>query len=286
VGVAISGLTAATDFPEAAEFEIEDAGVSKRLSKAQLRQLLFDDPAFSFESPQQGDVLVYDGSDWVPGGWDGWRVIHQDAYGESSPASSSTITFAGGAPSGGVALRATDYFAVGDPVRVVIGGLTYYGICDAVSATLLTIAGSILPLSAITSLSVGTPDKVRHVEMRYLFEADDYTNKGVSTPVEYGLTHRWRGKTGYLASFSVSHMNTSSTTVVNLQLGGGSNVSTAGVTPAAGTTTTHGAFVENALGDLIQANVEIQDKQTIRLVVPTTGGTGTNPVVCMVFVVP
>jgi hypothetical protein len=69
VGVAISGLTAATDFPEAAEFEIEDAGVSKRLSKAQLRQLLFDDPAFSFESPQQGDVLVYDGSDWVPGGW-------------------------------------------------------------------------------------------------------------------------------------------------------------------------------------------------------------------------
>jgi len=285
VGVAISGLTAASDFPEAAEFEIEDAGVSKRLNKAQLRQLLFDDPAYSFESPQQGDVLVYDGSDWAPGGWDGWRVIHQDAYGESSPASSSTITFAGGAPSGGVALRATDYFSVGDPVRVVIGGVYYYGVCDAVSSTLLTIAGAILPLSAITSLSVGTPDKVKFVKMQHVFSGD-YTTLGSSTPVEYGLTHRWRGKTGHLASFSVSHMHTSSTTVVNLQLGGGSNVSTAGVTPAAGTATTHGAFVENALGDLIQANVTIQDKQTIRLVVTTTGGTGTYPVVCMVFVVP
>jgi len=278
-------MAAATTFKEADVFEIEQDGISKQLTKAQIRQLLFDDPAFSFESPQEGDVLVYDGSDWVPGANDGWRVIHQDAYGESGAASSSTITFAGGAPSGGIALRAGDYFSIGDPVRVVIGGLYYYGIVTATSDTLLTISGAILPLTAITSLSVGTPDKVKHIDMQYAFTSD-YTAFGVSTVIPYGLVHRWRGKTGYLAAYSCCHMHTSSTTVVNLQFGGGSDVSTAGVIPAAGTSTTHGNFTDSALGDLIQANVEIQDAQTIRVLATTTGGTGTYLVVCMTFVVP
>jgi len=81
-------------------------------------------------------------------------------------------------------------------------------------------------------------------------------------------------------------MNTSATTVVNLKMNAGTNVSTAGVIPAAGTSTTHGAFVDSALGDLIAANVAIADKQTITAVVPTAGGTADFLIICMIFIVP
>ena len=81
-------------------------------------------------------------------------------------------------------------------------------------------------------------------------------------------------------------MNTSSTTVVNLKMNAGTNVSTAGVIPAAGTATTHGAFTDSALGDIIAANAAIADKQTITAVVTTAGGTANYLVICMTFIVP
>ena len=46
MGVAISGLVAATNLAEADIFEIEQSGVSKKVTKTQLRSLLFSDPAF------------------------------------------------------------------------------------------------------------------------------------------------------------------------------------------------------------------------------------------------
>ena len=285
MGVAISGMVAASALNEADIFEIEQSGVSKKLTKTQLRSLLFSDPAFSVVTPQNGDSLTYNGTDWVAGSPGRWRVVNQAAYTESSPASSSTITFAGGAASGGVNLRGGDYFAVGSPVRVEIGsGVYYYGICTAVTDTLLTISGAILPLSAILSLAVGTRDMVKTVEM--IFPATTYNTLGAAVALNKGCTHRWRGATGYLAAYSCSHMNTSSTTVVNLKMNGGTNVSTAGVIPAAGTSTTHGAFVDSALGDLIAANVAIADKQTITAVVPTAGGTADFLIICMIFIVP
>lgn len=285
MGVAISGLVASTDSKEADLFEIEQDGTSKKLTKQQLRRLLFNDPLFSFPSPQPGDSLTYDGTDFLPGAQSRWRTVNQAAYTEAAPASSSTITFAGGAASGGIMLRGGDYFSVGDPVRVEIGaGVYYYGICTAVTDTLLTMSGAIMPISAITSLAVGTREMVKQVEMQ--FPAVTYNTLGAAVPLNKGCIHRWRGATGYLVAYSCSHMNTSSTTNVNLKMNAGSNVSTAGVIPAAGTATTHGAFVDSALGDLIASNVVIADKQTITAVVPTAGGTADFLKVCMTFVVP
>jgi hypothetical protein len=285
MGQAISAMPAVTEFRESDAFEIAQGGVSKKITKTQMRSLLCSDPAFSFPIPQLGDSLVFNGSDWRPGPRGGWRVVNQAAYTESAPASTSTITFAGGAAANGIQLRGGDYFAVGLPVRVEIGaGIYYYGICTAVTDTLLTMSGAILPLSTIISLAVGTPEMVKHVEMR--FPGNTYNTLGATTPLNNGCIHRWRGKTGYLAAYSCSHMNTSGTTVVNLKMNGGSNVSTAGVIPAAGTSTTHGAFVDSALGDLIAANVAIADKETITAVVTTAGGTANYLVICMTFIVP
>lgn len=285
MGVAISGLDPASSLKEADLFEIEQAGVSLQITKQQLRSLLFTDPLFSVATPQKGDSLTYNGTDFVAGAEGGWRVIHQLAYTEASPASSSTITFAGGGPTTGINLKGGDYFAVGSPVRVEIGvGVYYYGICTAVTDTLLTISGAILPISAIISLAVGSMRMVKHVEMR--FNDVTYNTLGAAVALNKGCTHRWRGATGYLVAYSCSHMNTSSTTNVNLKMNGGTNVSTAGVLPAAGTSTTHGAFVDSALGDLIKANVAIADKQTITAVVPTAGGTADFLVICMTFIVP
>lgn len=285
MGIAISGLPAATDFNDADLIEISQAGVSKQLTKAQLRAKLLTDPTFSTPLPQPGDSLTYSGTDWVAGERGTWRTVNQAAYTEAAPASTSTITFAGGGPTSGIKLKGGDYFSVGSPVRVEIGaGIYYYGICTAVTDTLLTISGAILPLSPIISLAVGTKEMVKFVEMQ--FPAVTYNTLGAAVPLNKGCLHRWRGATGYLVAFSCSHMNTSATTVVNLKMNGGTNVSTAGVIPAAGTATTHGAFVDSALGDLIASNVAISDKQTITAVVPTAGGTADFLKICMTFIVP
>lgn len=285
MGVAISGMVAASTIAESDVFEIEQSGISKKITKTQLRSLLFSDPAFSVAIPQSGDSLTYNGTDFVTGARGGWRVVNQAAYTESSPASTSTITFAGGGPTSGIKLKGGDYFAVGSPVRVEIGaGVYYYGICTAVTDTLLTMSGMILPLSAIISLSVGTQEMVKHVKMQ--FPAVTYNTLGAAVALNKGCTHRWRGATGYLVAYSCSHMNTSATTNVNLKMNAGTNVSTAGVIPAAGTATTHGAFTDSALGDLIATNVVIADKQTITAVVPTAGGTADFLIICMTFIVP
>ena len=289
MGVAISGLVAGTVLNETDVFEIEQAGVSKQITKAQLRKLMFSDPAFAVPAalPQNGDVVSYSGTDFVTGAAPRWRVVPAAAYTAAQVASTSTITFAGGAAASGINKNATDYFSAGLPVRVVIGANTYYGICHGATTTttLLAISGAILPLStAIVSLSVGTRDMVKHVDM--LFPETTYNTLGAAVALNKGCTHRWRGATGYLVAYSCSHMNTSSTTVVNLKMNAGTNVSTAGVIPAAGTSTTHGAFVDSALGDLIWANLTIANAQTITAVVPTAGGTADYLIVCMNFVVP
>lgn len=290
MGVAISGLTAATVVQEDDVFEIEQDGVSKKITKQQLRDLLFDDPDETFAYAQPGDSLTYDGTNWLAGVRGGWRTIHQDAYTEASPASTSTITFAGGGPTNGIKLKGGDYFSVGSPVRVEIGASTYYyGICTAVSDTLLTMSGMILPLSAITSLAVGTKEMIKYVDMRYAgTEASDvYTGFGAGTAIPRGLSHQWRGATGYLVAASAAHTNTSSTTVINFKMNAGSNVLTSGLTPAAGgSATTQGAFTDSALGDIIAANAVIADKQTITTVCTTVGGTAESLVVCLTFIVP
>ena len=108
MGVPISGLPAATNLGEADEFEIEQGGVSKKITKTQLRSLMFSDPSFSVPLPQLGDSLTFNGTDFVSGERGGWRVINQAAYTEAAPASTSTITFVGCSAVSGIEMRATD----------------------------------------------------------------------------------------------------------------------------------------------------------------------------------
>lgn len=285
MGVAISGLTAASTLAEADEFEIEQSGVSKKLTKTQLRKLLYSDPAYSVVLPQKGDSLTYNGTDWVSGARGGWRTVPQEAYTEASPASTSTITFAGGAAVNGINLRGGDYFAVGLPVRVEIGASTYYyGICTAVTDTLLTMSGMILPLTTIISLAVGTREMIKHVDLAY--PTTTYNTLGAAVALAFGCVHHWRGATGYLVAASASHTGTSSTTVVNFKMNAGTNVLTSGITVGAGGASTRGTAVYSTLGDIIAANAAIADGQTITVVVPTAGGTANYLIACLTFIVP
>ncbi len=284
MGVAISGLVAASVFNNADVFEIEQGGISKKLTKTQLRSLMFSDPLLVSILPQPGDVLSYSGSDFIPGAVPKWRTIPFAAYTEAGPASSSTITFLGGGPISGIKLKGGDYFYVGAPVRTEIGvGVFHYGICTAVTDTLLTVSGAILPIEAIISLAVGTQELVRAIDVQF---SDVTYNTHISDPLAKGCLYRWRGATGHLVAFSCSHMNTSNTVKINLQMNGGSNVSTAGVVQAAGTATTHGPFVDNALGDLIRPNCIIVDKQTITVKTPIITGLADYLIVSMTFIVP
>lgn len=291
MGVAISGMVVASDISEGDQLEIEQSTVSKSVTKTLLRQKLFSDGAYSFPLPIDGDSLAFNGSDWRPGAPSRWRVVPQEAYTESAVASSSTITFAGGGDVAGIQMGATDYFSVGDPVRVIISGISHYGICTAATDTLLTITGMILPTATvITSLSVGTRDMLRFVNMAYAGTAasDVYTGFGAAVAIPRGLSHLWKGATGYLVSVSVAHTNTAAATQVNFKMNGGTNVLTTDVIPAAGgSATTQGAFVTAANGQIIANNAAIQDGQAITTVVPVAGaGTAESLVVCMTFVVP
>lgn len=285
MGVSISGLTAASEVTEATVFEIEQSGVSKKLTKTQLRSLLFSDPAFSVVLPQKGDSLTYNGTDFVSGARGGWRTVPQAAYTEASPASTSTITFAGGAAASGINLRGGDYFAVGSPVRVEIGASTYYyGICTAVTDTLLTMSGMILPLTTIISLAVGTNEMVKYVDLHY--PTTTYNTLGAAVPLAFGCVHHWRGASGYLVAASASHTGTSSTTVINFKMNAGTNVLTSGITVGAGGASTRGTAVNSTLGDIIAANAVIADSQAITVVVPTAGGTANYLIACLTFIVP
>lgn len=285
MGVKISEMTAATIFQDDDVLAIAQDSSSKKITKALLRSLLFSDPDEVQAYPQAGDSITFDGSDWVPGARGGWRTIHQDAYTESSPASTSTIAFNGSAQTNGILLKASDYFAVGSPVRVEIGASTYYyGICTAVSDTLLTISGMILPLTTIISLAVGTKEMIKHVDLQY--PTTTYNTLGAAVPLAFGCVHQWRGATGYLVAASASHTGTSSTTVVNFKMNAGTNVLTSGITVGAGGASTRGTPVDSSLGDIIAANAVIADKQAITVVVPTAGGTANYLIANLTFIVP
>lgn len=293
MGVSISQLPAATNLGEADEFEIEQGGVSKKITKTQLRSLLFTDPALSIIQPVAGDSLVFNGADWVAGPRSGWRTVPIAAYTETPPLpSSSSITFAGGGPTSGVKLKGGDYFQIGSPVRVEIGaGIYYYGICTSVSDTLLVMSGMIMPTgSAILSLAVGTQDMVVQINMNYAGTAasDVYTGFGAAVAIPRGLSHQWRGRTGYLVAASVAHTNTAAAAVINFKMNAGTNVLTTGVTPAAGgSSTTQGAFVNTALGEIIAAHAAISDGQAITTVCTSAGaGTAESLVACLTFIVP
>jgi hypothetical protein len=286
MGISIAQLLAASVLNEGDVFEIEQTdGVSRKLTRTQLRSLLLSDPAFARPLPIVGDTLTFgSGSDWIAGPPSRWRVIPAAAYVATSPALGVAIGFPGGTASGGINRKATDYFEKGVPVRVEIGtGVYYYGVADDVIEFGFTFVGALLPTAPILSLAVGTPDMVKCVDMIY---PDTAYNTSTTLVLDKGCQYLWRGKTGYLAAYSVSHMNTGFLVNVNLQMNGGANVSTTGVMPAAGTSTTRGSFVSSVIGTLVPANVKIEDGQVITAKTPVITGSGDYLIVNMVFVVP
>ena len=288
-----SGLSATTSVDDADLFVVEQAGVIMKLTRSQLVTLVTEGilTVDATILPQSGDVVYYDGANYFPGAPPRWRVVHQDAYTESAPASTSTITFAGGGPTGGINLKAGDYFAVGDPVRVVqLGPVDYYGICTAVSDTLLTINGATLKTwQNIVRLDVGTRDMVKHVQL---------CANSTSYPVKYpnrivsGCQHLWQGATGYLTACSGAHMNTVSTNIVAVRHSNSSpeqiihSGPAIGVTPGAGTATTYGAFYDVPLGAVQQLNSAITHNSLIRLDSTLAGGSSDYLIMCLTYVVP
>lgn len=286
MGQSIAQLLAATALNEGDVIEIEQIdNVSRKLTKAQLRALIFSDPAYGTPFPLVGDSISFSsGSDWVSGPPSRWRVVPAAAYVATSPPLGISVAFPGGSTSLGIMRKATDYFGVGFPVRVEIGaGVYYYGIVEEVVEFGISIKGALLPLQPILSLAVGTPDMVKHVDMIF---PDATYNASTTLVLAKGCQHLWKGKSGYLCSYSCSHMNTATLTSVNLQMNGGSNVSLTGVLPAAGTATTRGAFVGSDYGTLVAANVKIDDGQLITVKTPSIVGTADYLIVCMTFVVP
>jgi hypothetical protein len=290
VGLTIAELTAVTTVNNDDVFEIEQSGVSKKITALNLSTLLppAGVPIVDLTTLQQeGDVVAYNGTDWVPGAMPRWRVVHHDAY-TITPlgGSGKTITFVGGGPTGGINLTAGDYFSVGLPVRVVQSGNTHYGVCTAVSDTLLTMdIPTLLTNTTITSVSVGSKDMVKHVQMRFV--GPTY-NSSTTLVLTKGCQHLWKGPTGHLVVYSCSHMNTSGSINVDLQMNGGPNVSGIGVHPNVGTSTTHGAFTDSGPGAtaLLRANVAISDGQKITAKTTVITGLADYLVICMTFVVP
>jgi len=79
-----------------------------------------------------------------------WRPLLTSEY-TATPATTSTVTVVSG----------TSNFKQGSPVRYKYGGTTYYGICTAITSSLLTIAGATLDTGTdLTELAVGQPDLV------------------------------------------------------------------------------------------------------------------------------
>ena len=301
MGMAISALAAVTALGDNDVFEVEQSGVSKKVTALLLSNVLSKSGTTPLELngailPQSGDGIFYDGSTHVT--WRNpnigppptflstaarhWRVINQAAYTATAVASSYQIAFAGG-PTARIYLKASDYFSVGSPVRTVIAGTTYYGICTAVTDTLLTIAGGILPLAtAITSLSVGNPDMVKSLTMIYGTSSVWYT----ATTVYYGCSHSWLGPAGYLCHFSAASMGSSTSSGIDITFGG-SLVNTSKLILIAGTGTTYGTFADLPPGTLINAECAIYDSQDIKILANSLGNSTTKYlIVCMTLVVP
>jgi hypothetical protein len=286
MAVSIAQLLAASALNEGDLIEIEQVdGVSRKLTKSQLRRLLFSDPAFATTLPMAGDVPSFNSSgNWVSGATPRWRVIPAAAYVATSPALGVSVAFPGGVTSSGIMRKATDYFQKGDPIRVEIGsGVFYYGFAGDVIEFGVTFVGALLPTAPILSLAVGTPDMLRCVDMIY---PDTAYNTSTTLVLDKGCQYLWRGRPGWLASYACSHINTGSIITVNLQMNGGANASLTGVMPPAGTASTRGTFESSELGSLVAANVKIQDGQRITAKTPVITGLGDYLIINMVFVVP
>lgn len=281
----ISDLPAATVIDDADVFAVEQAGVSKKISWGSLR----DAVAFEIGTPKKDDLLVMSSISGFQAASDPrWRVVPPLAYVASSASSYQLIAFVGSPLISGVKGRASDYFSVGDPVRVQIGGTYYYCICATTTTTLLYVHGPPLPTGQpITNLAIGTKDMIHVVSLT--FDGTGY-NTSTSLALTRGCRHRWRGKTGHLAIAAFAHMNTSATVSILVQIAPGTNAFTAGQTMNAGTATAYGVYKENfvSAGFLTSdvTRLKIQHNENITVTTPVITGSADWPIFHLFFVVP
>lgn len=279
----ISDLPAATVINDEDVFAVEQAGVSKKISWASLR----DAVAFEIGTPKKHDLLVSNGFGFSGGSQPRWRVVNPLAY-VWITSNNQQIAFSGAALISGVRGRASDYFQKGDPVRIKVGGVYYYCICDTATTLTLKLLGPPIPtLTTIQSVEVGSKDMIRVVSLR--FDGTGY-NTHASNPLTRGCRHRWIGKTGHLALVALAHMNTSATVTIQVSLSSGTNAFTSAVQMFAGTSTTYGGWREGQEGvvhmssDL--ARVRCQHNDVITVTTPIFTGLADWPIFNMFFVVP
>lgn len=280
----ISDLPVATVINDADVFAVEQAGVSKKISWASLR----DAVSFDIGQPKKDDLLVMTGSGFLAASEPRWRAVPQLAYVASAVANFQSITFSGVPFVSGVRGQASYYFSPGDPVRVTIAGDHYYGICYTATATTLYIVGPPLPVStSITKLEVGSKSMIRVVSMRV--DGTAY-NTSTSLPLTRGCRHRWRGKTGHLTAVSFAHMNTSAAVSIMIQLASGINAFDSAVAMNAGTATTYGAYKDQQTGlSMVSGDVDkvkIDHNGTITITTPVITGSADWPIFHLYFVVP
>ena len=119
-----------------------------------------------------------------------WKLIEGSKY-KALPATTSTLT-----------MSDTSDISIGDPIKFVWSGLTYYAIVTAVSATEITIAGA--PFSEAISLSalyVGTPTQIL---TRTYWISDLFGDSVYDILSTDGRYERWEGPPAYLVSFSAT----------------------------------------------------------------------------------
>jgi len=110
----------------------------------------------------------------------------------ATPASTSTLT---------MTEDLTALIIVGLPLRYIIGGVTYYGVCTAIAANLLTIAGP--PLGGdVTSLSYGKASQVIQIIAMIPGLYEDASNTALIDS-DLNSAVKWDKPKAYLVKFSV-----------------------------------------------------------------------------------
>lgn len=276
MGTKIADMVALSALTNSDLFEIEQSGVSKKISWSQTLSLM----PFQTDGliPLGGDIVGLRSATRVSGSPPQWRIIPSVAYTATSP-TATQITFNGGVPLAGVNRKATDYFAVGDVVRTTISGTNYYAIVSAVTTTTLTLAGASLPLlSTITQLAIGRRSMVRRVRLSH--HAATY-NATVDKPVTKGCMMLWQGPPAFLVEYDFAHMNTAANTGIQIFV---NEIAAAAMQlTAAGTASTYGNFVKSGA---LTGNVAISHGQRITVYTPTLGGLADFLIVNLTLVVP
>jgi len=189
------------------------------------------------------------------------------------PASTSTIT---------MLADMTASILPGQPIKYVIGGVTYYGMVTAMTAGLMTIAGP--PLGGnITSLYYLGNHKIMQVDIVVNGFYEDATNVALIAS-DLGSFFKWQTSKAYLVKYSVySRIHDTGTHGKATVIIAGADVNTV----AGGVTIAADATWYPTVVDINSANYDVNYGETIEISVTKSGnGDAQDLTVSMIFVLP